>query len=201
MPVSHAKTLFLIASLSLFPAIALHAEDQKSPAQEKTMPAATAPKVGDKAKDFTLKTLDEKEVQLSRLTKEGPVVVVVLRGWPGYQCPICTKQVADLMSKADDFAAAKARVVLIYPGPADRLGEHAREFAMGKNFKADFSFVTDPGFSFTNAYHLRWDAPKETAYPSTFIVGTDGVIKFAKVSTGHGDRSSAAELLKALDSK
>ena len=49
-----------------------------------------------------------------------------------------------------------------------------------------------------NAYGLRWDAPNETAYPSTFIVHRDGLIRFAKVSRTHGGRASATEVLAAL---
>lgn len=59
----------------------------------------------------------EKTAKLSELTKTGPVVLVVLRGYPGYQCPICTRQVADLRRNADEFAKLGAKVVLVYPGP------------------------------------------------------------------------------------
>lgn len=43
------------------------------------------PKVGGKAADFTLMDLEENKVTLSKLIKEGPVALVVLRGYPGYQ--------------------------------------------------------------------------------------------------------------------
>ena len=46
--------------------------------------AASPPKVGDKAPDFVLKTLDNQTVRLSDLTARNRVVLVVLRGWPGY---------------------------------------------------------------------------------------------------------------------
>ena len=82
---------------------------------------AAPPKVGDKAPDFALKTLDDQTVRLSDLTAKGNVVLVVLRGWPGYQCPVCTKQVQDYIGSASGFAEAKARVIMVYPGPADDL--------------------------------------------------------------------------------
>jgi peroxiredoxin len=65
-----------------------------------------------------LTTLDRKPVQLSQRLAEGPVVLVVLRGWPGYQCPICTRQVGEFIARAEQLKAAKARVMLVYPGPA-----------------------------------------------------------------------------------
>ncbi|HEY3915709.1 MAG TPA: hypothetical protein VGN61_14575, partial [Verrucomicrobiae bacterium] len=50
-----------------------------------TLLAGTPPKEGDKAPDFALKTLDDQTVRLSELTANSNVVLVVLRGWPGYQ--------------------------------------------------------------------------------------------------------------------
>jgi peroxiredoxin len=69
---------------------------------------------------------------------------------------------------------------------------------MGKNLPANFHFVTDPDLKTVNQWSLRWDAPNETAYPSTFVVDRDGKIVFAKISHSHGDRSSAAEVLDVL---
>jgi peroxiredoxin len=159
---------------------------------------AEPPKVGDKAADFELKSLDGKAVALSSLLKDGPVVLVVLRGWPGYQCPICTRQVGALMAKSKAFADANAQVVLVYPGPSDNLQAHADEFISGKNLPENFHFVIDPDYTFTNKYDLRWDAPKETAYPSTFVIGKGGAIRYAKISHSHGDRAETGEVVKAL---
>jgi peroxiredoxin Q/BCP len=61
-----------------------------------------------------------------------------------------------------------------------------------------YRVLLDPGFTLTQAYGLRWDAPNETAYPSTFVVGTHGTIAFARTSRSHGDRVPVAEVLKAL---
>src|SRR6478672_11201036 len=74
----------------------------------------TAPKVGTEAPDFELASLGGEKVKLSKLTDSGPVVLVVLRGYPGYQCPLCTRQVGELIGKADEFKKAGARVVLVY---------------------------------------------------------------------------------------
>ncbi|MFN0086600.1 MAG: hypothetical protein ACKVX9_14520 [Blastocatellia bacterium] len=45
----------------------------------------TTPAVGDKAPDFTLTNLQGARVRLSEATAKAPVVLVVLRGYPGYQ--------------------------------------------------------------------------------------------------------------------
>lgn len=161
---------------------------------------AAQPKVGDQAPDFTLKTLEDKDVKLSELAAKDKVVLVVLRGWPGYQCPLCTRQVRDFTDSAGDFAKAKARVVMVYPGPSDKLKAHAKEFLGNAEWPKGFTFVTDPDFTMVNAYGLRWDAKSETAYPSTFVVDLKGVVRFAKISKGHGDRSTAGNILEAVKS-
>jgi peroxiredoxin len=159
---------------------------------------AAPPKVGDKAPDFALKTLDDQSVRLSDLTATGKVVLVVLRGWPGYQCPLCTRQVQDYIASASGFASAKARVVMVYPGPADDLKAHAAEFLKNKQWPKEFVYLTDPAFSMVNAYGLRWDAPGETAYPSTFALDRKGIVRFAKISHSHSDRTKAADMLEEL---
>jgi len=158
------------------------------------------PTVGELAKDFTLSTVDGEAAQLSRLQKAGPVVLLVLRGFPGYQCPVCNAQVGQFLASAKKFEALKANVVLVYPGPADGLKEHAKEFIRGKTLPRDFYLVLDPDYDFTQAYGLRWEAKNETAYPSTFVIGQDGKIQFAKVSKTHGDRASAEQVVKVLSS-
>lgn len=159
---------------------------------------ATTPKVGETAPDFTLTALDGGKWTLSKAAKAGPVVLVVLRGFPGYQCPICTAQVGALIASADEFTKAKAQVVLVYPGPAEGLKAHADEFVSGKNIPANFRFVLDPDFAFTNRYRLRWNAPNETSYPSTFVIDGKRIVRFAKTSRSHGDRSKPEEVLATL---
>src|SRR5260370_27310675 len=112
-----------------------------------TLTAATPPKVGDKAPDFTLNTMDHQSVRLSDLTPKGKTVLIVLRGWPGYQCPFCTQQVQDYVKSTSEFAGSHARVVMVYPGPADNLIAHAKEFFNNKDWPKDFTFVIDPAFN------------------------------------------------------
>lgn len=155
--------------------------------------------VGDKIIDFSLRTLDGKEIQLSDLNKDNPVVLVVLRGWPGYQCPICTRQVGGLIEAADKFSAYNARILMVYPGPSEKLQEHAKEFSEDFAFPDNFYFTIDPDYSMINKYDLRWDAPKETAYPSTYVINKNGKVVFVKTSETHGGRANTDEVLEALE--
>lgn len=160
--------------------------------------AATPPKAGDTAPNFSLKTLDDKTVELRELIAKRRLVLVVLRGWPGYQCPICERQVRDLIGGAAKLKTHDVQMLFVYPGPADQLKAHAQDFLQNKDWPSDFLFVTDPDYAFTNAYGLRWDAPNETAYPSTFIIDRKGNVQFAHVSKEHADRIGLEQLLKQL---
>lgn len=181
----------IAAGLLISCGVAVAFAEEKSGAQ-------SPPAMGDKAQDFTLNDLDGKAVSLSEVLQSGPAVVVVLRGYPGYQCPFCTKQFGEILGNAKKFADAKATVVFVYPGPAGDLDKYAQEFVAGKQFPANFRFVIDPDFKFTNLYGLRWNGPKETAYPSSFVIDSHGTIRLAKVSHSHGDRASSADLLGEL---
>ncbi len=159
---------------------------------------AAPPAVGDTAPDFTLKTLSGESVTLSGFTSADNIVLVVLRGWPGYQCPFCSLQVHEYIGHAADFSASKTRVILVYPGPSDEMQAHAQDFLKDKPLLEDIVFLVDPNYDFVNRYALRWSAKNETAYPSTFVLDGNRTVKFAHVSQEHGDRISAAAVLRFL---
>ena len=154
------------------------------------------PAVGAKAPDFTLSTPTGKAVTLSAEQSGHDLVLVILRGFPGYQCPYCVKQVHDFADHASDFKAKNTRVLLVYPGPPADLDEHAKKFLEKQaDLPSNIVLVTDPDYKVTNLYALRWDAWHETAYPSTFVLDKKGTVVFEKISHGHGDRLSAQDAL------
>lgn len=161
---------------------------------------AHQPAVGSKAPDFELRdAVSGNKVRLSGVP--GPVALVVLRGYPGYQCPFCTRQVQDFTAKAAGFAAKGVRVVFVYPGPASTdkdLSKLAGEFLAGRQLPEGFQMLLDPGYEFTNQYGLRWDQPKETAYPSIFLIDRNGEVIFSRIVKSHGGRAGAQEILDLL---
>lgn len=160
---------------------------------------AQTPSVGAKAPDFSLSTPAGKSVQMSGVQQGHDLVLVVLRGFPGYQCPFCTAQVHDFIKHASGFAAKNATVLLVYPGPPAELDQRANEFlAKQPELPSNVVLVTDPDYKVTNLYGLRWDAPDETAYPSTFILDKKGTIVFEKISHAHDDRLSAQDAIDHL---
>jgi thioredoxin-dependent peroxiredoxin len=163
---------------------------------------AETPAVGAKAPDFTLSTPTGKAVRMSRVQRGHDLVLVLLRGFPGYQCPYCVRQVHDFIDHAPEFKAKNTRILLVYPGPPGDLDQHAREFlAKQAELPSNVFLVTDPDYTVTNQYGLRWDAPHETAYPSTFVLDRKGIIVFEKISHTHGDRLSAQEAEEHLSGR
>jgi peroxiredoxin Q/BCP len=155
--------------------------------------------VGNTAPDFTLNTPTGTPVRLSKTFHQASTVLIVLRGYPGYQCPFCQKQLHDYIEHAAEFAAKKATILLVYPGPPADLDQRAKEaLAKQANLPSNITLVIDPDYKVTNLYGLRWDAPHETAYPSTFILDRNGKILFEKISHGHGDRTSSQDVLAEL---
>lgn len=192
----------LAAGLSMAGATRLDAQSSGTMAPMKPMPSmgmmAMAPKEGGKAPDFTLTAIDGMATRLSSEEARGPIVLVVLRGWPGYQCPFCTRQFGEYLARANDLEATGAKVLFVYPGPADGLKDHAVEFTKSSPLPSSYRVLLDPDYTFTNAYGLRWNAAGETAYPSTFVIGKDGVVAFSRTSHKHDDRVPVADVLTAL---
>lgn len=154
-----------------------------------------SPDVGQRAPGFALETPEGATVNFNDLLKKGKVVLIVLRGYPGYQCPYCQRQVHDFIQHAAEFCQVGARILLVYPGPPAQLSTRAKESLAHEVLPSNVRLVVDPDYKVTNLYGSRWNAPGETAYPSTFIVSQKGIILFRKISHSHGDRSTAAEVL------
>ncbi|MCZ6565406.1 MAG: redoxin domain-containing protein [Gammaproteobacteria bacterium] len=158
---------------------------------------------GSKFKDFSGTTMNGVPFKLSKFVEKGTVAVVMLRGFPGYQCPVCSTQVAGYMAKSEEFEKHNTPVVFIYPGKVKDLDKRAKEFTSPLEEKVDlpsnFIFVIDNNYKITNLLDLRWNAKNETAYPAAFIIDHKGYIQYLKVSDNHHDRASADEIIEFLE--
>ena len=159
------------------------------------------PDIGSRAPDFTLEATDGKQIGLWGLTAQKPVILVVLRGYPGYQCPLCNSQVADFVANAQKIEMVGAEVVFVYPGPATELKQRAKDLLGSQTLPTGFHLVLDPDYKVTALYGLRWDATNETVYPATFLVDSQNGVRYRKVSQSHGDRAKATDVLAVLPKK
>jgi len=162
------------------------------------------PEEGSKIGEITGTTMNGADFKFSKYVEKGSVVLVMLRGFPGQQCPVCSTQVAGYIAKAEAFEQQRnTPVVFIYPGEVENLEKRAKEFTAPLEKEIDlpgnFHFLLDPNLEVTEQLNLRWDDPKETAYPAAFVIDHDGYIQYSKVSDNHGDRATADEILEFLD--
>ncbi len=159
------------------------------------------PEGGDKAIPFKATDIEGKPFEFEPDKSGRWTVLVFLRGYPGYQCPLCTRQVGELIGKAKELEDARADVLFVYPGVAKDLTDKSKEFLANLQLPPTFKLVTDQDYKAVNAYKIRWEAPRETAYPSTFVIDPTGVIRYSKVSETHGGRAPVSEILQTLGGK
>ena len=189
-PMTRFRVIAALSLTLLGMACIVSADEEKVVAQ---------PKVGERAINFELPVVGEKRfLTLTDEYKEGPVVVIVLRGYPGYQCPLCNRQVSSLVNRARVLGNEAHRVILVYPGESSGLDRRAEQFMGSRNLPDPLVVVRDDGMSMVEDWGLRWDAINETAYPATFVVDQNGRIAWKKVSDSHAGRSTTEEILKEL---
>ncbi|MBU2928563.1 peroxiredoxin-like family protein [Winogradskyella psychrotolerans] len=169
-------------------------------------------KIGDKAIDFELPNPKGQLISLSGLLKKGPVVVTFYRGsW----CPYCNLQLRALQAKLSDIEDLGTTLVAISPEvPDDSLTENEI------NTMA-FTVLSDQDAKIASQYGVAWEVPEflmehmrvdrgldlkkinngnanVLPIPATFIVDTDGIIKWNYVNVDYRTRSEPDEIIDAL---
>ncbi len=162
-------------------------------------PIVAQQKVGDRVHDFELPIVGSKDLlQLSEEYRQGPVVVVVLRGDPGYQCQLCVRQLASLSNRSTAIKPLASRIILVYPGDSSDLEQRAKRFKGSRRLPEPLVIVRDDQMKMVRQWGLRWDKHHETAYPATYVIDRNGDIRWKKVSRSHAGRSTVEEILKEL---
>ena len=162
-------------------------------------PIIAQQKVGDRVLDFELPIVGSKDLlQLSDEYRQGPVVVVVLRGDPGYQCQLCVRQLASLANRSTAIKPLASRIILVYPGDSSDLEQRAKRFKGSRRLPDPLVIVRDDQMKMVRQWGLRWDKHHETAYPATYVIDRNGDIRWKKVSRSHAGRSTVEEILKEL---
>ncbi len=124
------------------------------------------PAVGEKAVDFDLPIVGQDGyIELKNEYAKGPVVVVVLRGYPGYQCPLCSQQFGSLINRAQALAKETHRVIMVYPGQPTKLERHAEQFIGSRAVREPLVLVRDPAMQMVESWGLRWDCAARIGIP------------------------------------
>lgn len=94
--------------------------------------------------DVTLSDAQGKPVDLRQYRGKKNVVLVVMRGYPGFICPNCSAQTSRLVSNHDEFVKRNAQVLVLFPGPTDHVGEFiAKAGATGHKAELPFPVLPD----------------------------------------------------------
>lgn len=138
-------------------------------------------------------------VDLKSYRGKKTIVLVVTRGIPeapgGVFCPHCVAQVAGLSASRAEFEKRDAAVLVVFPGPADRVGEFLRQTAGQGTDEFSFPLLLDKDVSVVRKLGLSGDLAK----PSTFIIDKDGSVVYSFVGANSSDRPSVKAILKQLD--
>lgn len=134
-------------------------------------------------------------VELAALAEGRPLVLVVLRGFPGYICPYCTAQTSALLNKLPEFEHLGARVAFVFPGEADTVPvflDAIRDYRQQADLPVPVLF--DPELSAVRAMSISGDK----AQPTTIVMNAQGVVTFAYAGTGPDDRPPVRAILEEV---
>jgi peroxiredoxin len=167
--------------------------------------------VGDKAPAIQGKTSNADDYNLSENLKNGPVVVLFYRGqW----CPYCNKQLMHFNDSLQLLTAKGATVVAISPETQENTLKTIEKT------KVSFPVLSDTKLKISKAYGVNFEVDAATVkkykgygidfekangtnganlpVPATYIIGTDGNIKYVYFNKDYSKRVSVATLLAEL---
>ena len=173
---------------------------------------ANAIKIGQKAPDFKLPNPEGELIALNNLLEQGSVVVTFYRGdW----CPYCNLQLRALQVRLSEIHELGATLVAISPQVPDG------SLTKSEINEMDFIVLTDQNAKVASEYGVAWEVPEflldhmrvdrnldleainngngsVLPIPATFIVGTDGMVKWSYVNVDYRTRSEPEEIIEAL---
>mgnify|MGYP001795873953 CR=1 FL=1 len=169
-----------------------------------------AKNVGDAAPAFYLPDADGSNVALASLLEQGPVVLVWYRGgW----CPYCNFTLRAFAEILPEIEAEGGQFVAVSPELPDKTAETVKENGL------DFTVLSDVGntvaesygvvFSLTPEVHAKYNAAfgfdahngqdsGKLPLAATYVIGTDGLIRFAFLDADYTKRAEPAAVLSAL---
>lgn len=173
---------------------------------------ANAIKIGQKAPNFELPNPEGKSISLDFLLDKGPLIIAFYRGnW----CPYCNLELRALQECLSDIHALGATLVAISPQVPDG--------SMTKDEISEMEFIvlSDQDAKVASQYGVAWEVPEFLLehmrvdrnldlekinngnasilpIPATFVLGTDGVVKWNYVNVDYRTRAEPKEIIEVL---
>jgi peroxiredoxin len=169
-----------------------------------------AKNVGDEAPNFTLKNANGESVNLKTQLKNGPVILMWYRGgW----CPYCNLTLKSMQDHLAQFTAAGAQLIALTPElPDSSLSTKEKnnlqfevlsdlKNTIAKQYGVVFTLTPEVAKKYQEGFGLHQyngDESNELPLAATYIIGTDGKIKYAFLDADYRNRAEPAEILKHL---
>ncbi len=211
------KITTILLSLFLFNSFQTHAQEEvnllKFGIAEDDYNQLGGLEVGTMAPDFTTQDLQGNIISLSELYQKGPVVLVFYRG---YWCPVCTRHLSEFERELAALKFNNVNVLAISPETA--------EFAEKTVEKTDLSIpvISDSDKSIMEKYQVafkvteKYDKKIKTLLrkdiaeangddaaflpiPATYLIDTNGKIKYVHYDPNYKKRASVQDILDQLD--
>jgi peroxiredoxin Q/BCP len=143
--------------------------------------------IGDRAPDFELEDETGTSRKLADMLASGPVVLYF---YPAAMTPGCTKEGCHFRDLGEAFTELGAQRVGI---SADKVEKQQR---FSTKYEFDFPLLSDPDKSVARAYGVRRGPSIIPNKRTTFVIGSDGLIKEIVTSElnmdVHADKALAA---------
>lgn len=167
---------------------------------------------GDRAPAFVLQDQNDRTVSSAELLAQGPLIVTFYRGvW----CPYCNIELQALNELRPQFRALGANIVAISPQKPVNSRKSVRQNQL------DFPVLSDVRGETGAAFGLRFalpdylvalyqtlgndlpafnDDPSWTLpMPARYVIGQDGVVRYAEVNPDYTRRPEPADMLPVLE--
>ncbi len=172
-------------------------------------------KVGQKMPSFSLSSATGRVVYSENLLKEGPVVISFYRGgW----CPYCNLELKALQNILPEIEKHGGSLLAISPELPDN------SLSTQEKNELEFPVLSDTDNLVARSFGLEIDVPDLIVklskdlweldltklngtekhilpVPATYVVGSDGLVKYAFVDADYTKRAEPAEILKALENQ
>lgn len=163
------------------------------------------------APSVTLPDALGRQVSLPALWAKGPLIVVFYRGgW----CPYCNLELREWQRLLPEVAARGGTLVAVSPQTPDN------SLSTVEKNELAFTVLSDSKLDAARGFGVLFDMPAELValyqgvghdlpvqngnglwalpVPATYVIGTDGVIRYANIDVDYRNRAEPADVLAAL---
>ena len=145
-------------------------------------------KVGDKMPSFTLPDANGKEISSDKLLIQGSLILSFYRGgW----CPYCNFELRALQKLLPEFEKSNATLVAISPENPDR------SLSTQEKNELKFPVLSDSNNKVARSMGLAKEKDK-LPIPASYVVDTNGNIRFAFVNSDYIQRAEPSDILKSV---